>query len=150
MQSSENKLKNGQKMIGFFYMTMLYHIQLIEKKYLARHSVTTLEHPLYSQNLAQEDFYLFPWLKLKLKDTILWIQMRWSKAQWSNWRIYQKTDSRSVLHSYTNAGRSVWIQEKSTLKANNVKLLVCLLVICNWPIAKLFDPTSYLILNNEK
>ncbi|GBN39498.1 hypothetical protein AVEN_85621-2 [Araneus ventricosus] len=27
-------------------------------------------------------------------------------------------DSRSVLNSYTNAGRSVWMQEESTLKAN--------------------------------
>lgn len=28
MQSDENHLKNGQQMIGFFYMTMLHHITL--------------------------------------------------------------------------------------------------------------------------
>ncbi|GBN04599.1 hypothetical protein AVEN_148590-1 [Araneus ventricosus] len=43
------------------------HRALIVKKYLARHSVTTLEHSPYSPYLAPADFYLFPPLKLKLK-----------------------------------------------------------------------------------
>ncbi|GBL84997.1 Mariner Mos1 transposase [Araneus ventricosus] len=43
------------------------HRALIVKKYLARHSVTTLEHPPYSPDLAPADFYLFPRLKTKLK-----------------------------------------------------------------------------------
>ncbi|GBN44190.1 hypothetical protein AVEN_32140-1, partial [Araneus ventricosus] len=43
------------------------HRALIVKKYLARHSVTTLEHPPYSPDLALADFYLFPRLKMKLK-----------------------------------------------------------------------------------
>ncbi|GBO13735.1 hypothetical protein AVEN_14207-1 [Araneus ventricosus] len=43
------------------------HRALLVKKYLARHSVTTLEHPLYSPDLAPADFYLFPRLKMKLK-----------------------------------------------------------------------------------
>ncbi|GBM54149.1 hypothetical protein AVEN_67258-1 [Araneus ventricosus] len=43
------------------------HRALIGKKYLARHSVTTLEHPPYSSDLAPADFYLFPRLKMKLK-----------------------------------------------------------------------------------
>ncbi|GBN31099.1 hypothetical protein AVEN_48528-1 [Araneus ventricosus] len=34
------------------------HRALIVKKYLARHSITTLEHPLYSPDLAPADFYL--------------------------------------------------------------------------------------------
>ncbi|GBN05375.1 hypothetical protein AVEN_142317-1, partial [Araneus ventricosus] len=37
------------------------------KKYLDKHSVTTLEHPPYSPDLAPADFYLFPRLKMKLK-----------------------------------------------------------------------------------
>ncbi|GBL90722.1 hypothetical protein AVEN_219377-1 [Araneus ventricosus] len=48
------------------------HRALIVKKYLARHSITTLEHHPYSPDLAPADFYLFPRLKMKLKfDTIL-------------------------------------------------------------------------------
>ncbi|GBN93722.1 hypothetical protein AVEN_166952-1 [Araneus ventricosus] len=43
------------------------HRALIVKKYLARHSVTTLEHPPYSPDLAPADFYPFPRLKMKLK-----------------------------------------------------------------------------------
>ncbi|GBM53367.1 hypothetical protein AVEN_81921-1 [Araneus ventricosus] len=43
------------------------HRALIVKKYLARHSVTTLEQPPYSPDLAPADFYLFPRLKMKLK-----------------------------------------------------------------------------------
>ncbi|GBM10250.1 hypothetical protein AVEN_177512-1 [Araneus ventricosus] len=41
------------------------HSALIVKKYLVRHSVTTLEHPPYSPDLAPADFYLFPRLKMK-------------------------------------------------------------------------------------
>ncbi|GBM01693.1 hypothetical protein AVEN_99734-1 [Araneus ventricosus] len=43
------------------------HCALIVKKYLARHNVTTLEHPPYSPGLAPAYFYLFPRLKMKLK-----------------------------------------------------------------------------------
>ncbi|GBM59516.1 hypothetical protein AVEN_70488-1 [Araneus ventricosus] len=32
----------------------------------------------------------------------------------------QKIDSRSVLNSYTNAGRSAWMQEESTLNDNKL------------------------------
>ncbi|GBN03939.1 hypothetical protein AVEN_215441-1 [Araneus ventricosus] len=40
---------------------------LMVKKYLARHSVITLEHPPYSHDLAPSDFYVFPRLKMKLE-----------------------------------------------------------------------------------
>ncbi|GBO18478.1 hypothetical protein AVEN_231257-1 [Araneus ventricosus] len=43
------------------------HRALIVKKYLTRHSVTNLEHPPYSSDLAPADFYLLPRLKMKLK-----------------------------------------------------------------------------------
>ncbi|GBM54357.1 hypothetical protein AVEN_171083-1 [Araneus ventricosus] len=43
------------------------HHALIVKKYLACHSVATLEHLPYSPDLAPSDFYLFPQLKMKLK-----------------------------------------------------------------------------------
>ncbi|GBM36126.1 hypothetical protein AVEN_179119-1 [Araneus ventricosus] len=43
------------------------HRDLIVKKYIARHSVTTLEHHPYSPDLAPAEFYLFPRLKMKLK-----------------------------------------------------------------------------------
>ncbi|GBL53542.1 hypothetical protein AVEN_213485-1 [Araneus ventricosus] len=41
-----------------------YHLN---KKNGARHSVTTLEYPPYSPDLAPAEFYLFPRLKMKLK-----------------------------------------------------------------------------------
>ncbi|GBN31020.1 Mariner Mos1 transposase [Araneus ventricosus] len=44
------------------------HLALIVKKYLARHSVTPQEHPPYSPDLAPADFYMFPGLKMKLKE----------------------------------------------------------------------------------
>ncbi|GBO01766.1 hypothetical protein AVEN_228263-1 [Araneus ventricosus] len=63
MKSDENDLKNLQQMIGFF----IRQCSLNVKKYLAGHSVTTLVHPPYSSDLEPADFYLFPWLKMKLK-----------------------------------------------------------------------------------
>lgn len=43
------------------------HRSLMVKQYLAKHNVTTLEHPPYSPDLAPPDFYLFPRLKMALK-----------------------------------------------------------------------------------
>jgi len=37
------------------------------KDFLAKNSVTTLEHPPYSFDQASADFYLFPQLKTALK-----------------------------------------------------------------------------------
>jgi hypothetical protein len=39
---------------------------VLVKDFLAKNSVTTLEHPPYSPQLALADFYLFPWLKSAL------------------------------------------------------------------------------------
>jgi len=38
------------------------------KDSLAKNSVTALEHPPYSPDLASADFYLFPHLKSALKE----------------------------------------------------------------------------------
>ena len=43
------------------------HCSLTVKKYLVRHSDSTLKRPPYSPNLAPADFYLFHWVKMKLK-----------------------------------------------------------------------------------
>ncbi|GBL93422.1 hypothetical protein AVEN_219528-1 [Araneus ventricosus] len=45
------------------------HRVLIVKKYLARHSVTTLDHPPYSPGLAPADFYLFPRAENEIERT---------------------------------------------------------------------------------
>ncbi|GBM48584.1 hypothetical protein AVEN_99017-1 [Araneus ventricosus] len=92
------------------------HSALIMKKYLTRHSVTTLEHPPYSPDLAPADFYLFPRQKMKWKGNRFVDSDEVIENNWTS----QKMDSRSVLNSYTNAGRSVWMQEESTLKANKL------------------------------
>jgi len=43
------------------------HRLLFVKDFLAKNSVTTLEHPPHSPELAAVDFYLFPRLKSALK-----------------------------------------------------------------------------------
>ena len=43
------------------------HRSLLVKQYLAKHGVTTLEHPPYSPDLAPCDFYLFPRIKKAIK-----------------------------------------------------------------------------------
>lgn len=43
------------------------HRSLLVRNYLAKHNVTTLEHPPYSPDLAPADFFLFPRLKSSLK-----------------------------------------------------------------------------------
>lgn len=43
------------------------HGSLLVRNYLAKHSVTALEHPPYSPDLAPADFFLFPRLKTSLK-----------------------------------------------------------------------------------
>jgi hypothetical protein len=43
------------------------HRSVLVKGFLAKNSVTTLEHPTYYRDLAPADFYLFPGLKSSLK-----------------------------------------------------------------------------------
>ncbi|GBM84179.1 hypothetical protein AVEN_61028-1 [Araneus ventricosus] len=75
------------------------HRALIVQKYLARHSVTTLEHPPYFPDIAPADVYLFPRLKMKLKghrsvdsDEVIENVTKQLKDD-------SKIDSRSVLNS---------------------------------------------------
>ncbi|GBL94102.1 hypothetical protein AVEN_185057-1 [Araneus ventricosus] len=50
-----------------FVCTWFQKCYQLNKKNSARRSVTTLEHPPYSSDLAPADIYLFPRLKRKLK-----------------------------------------------------------------------------------
>ncbi|UYV80240.1 hypothetical protein LAZ67_18002128 [Cordylochernes scorpioides] len=43
------------------------HSSLTVRRFLAKNNVCVLNHPPYSPDLAQCDFYLFPKIKLKLK-----------------------------------------------------------------------------------
>jgi transposase len=43
------------------------HLSVLVKDFLAKKKVTTLEHPLYSPDLATAEVYLFPQLKSPLK-----------------------------------------------------------------------------------
>jgi len=45
------------------------HNALSFKKFLTKHKITVLEHPLYSTDLAPCDFFLFPKIKSALKGT---------------------------------------------------------------------------------
>ena len=46
------------------------HRSVLVKDFLAKSSVTTLDHPPYSHNLAAADFYLFPLLKSALNGQL--------------------------------------------------------------------------------
>ena len=48
------------------------HSALIVHEFLARNSITVLEHPPYSPDLAPCDFFLFPKCKLVLRGHHLW------------------------------------------------------------------------------
>ncbi|GBO00561.1 hypothetical protein AVEN_165514-1 [Araneus ventricosus] len=68
IQTDENDLKKWATNDWFLlHDNAPPHRVLIVKKYLSRHSVTTMEHPPYSPDLAPVDFYLFPRLQMKLK-----------------------------------------------------------------------------------
>jgi [histone H3]-lysine36 N-dimethyltransferase SETMAR len=45
------------------------HNALSVKQFLAKHSITLMEHPPYSPDLAPCDFFLFPKIKVELKGT---------------------------------------------------------------------------------
>ncbi|GBM83745.1 hypothetical protein AVEN_189708-1 [Araneus ventricosus] len=57
----------NKRLVSFTGQCSTIYGTLIVKKYLARHSVITLEHPSYSPDLAPAEFYPFPRLKMKLK-----------------------------------------------------------------------------------
>jgi len=43
------------------------HTALSVSRFLTKHNVTVLPHPLYSPDLSMCVFFLFPWLKKELK-----------------------------------------------------------------------------------
>ena len=67
IQSDENDLKIGQQMIVFFTQQCSNTSRFDCEKVFKRHSDTTLKHPPHSSCLAPVHFYLFSWLKMKLK-----------------------------------------------------------------------------------
>ncbi|UYV60991.1 hypothetical protein LAZ67_1003019 [Cordylochernes scorpioides] len=77
----------GQTITGEYYLNVLKqyrdedswcllhdnapsHSSLTVRRFLAKNNVCVLNHPPYSPDLAQCDFYLFPKIKLKLKDKV--------------------------------------------------------------------------------
>jgi hypothetical protein len=54
--------------IGFSSMTMLQQTRcLLSSSFLTQKSITEMEHPPYSPELAPDDFWLFPEIKSALK-----------------------------------------------------------------------------------
>ena len=122
-QSNKNDLKNGQQIIGFFYTiiaTTTLHSDC-EKVHFQTQCYYSRKSSPY---LTPGGFYLFPELKMKLKGHRFVDSNEVIKNWWRNWRTSQKMDCRSVLDNFMNAERSVQMQEESTLKTNNVKLLL--------------------------
>jgi len=53
--------------MGFSTMTMLLLKRCPIKQFLAKKSITEVEHPSYSPDLTPNDFWLFPKIKSALK-----------------------------------------------------------------------------------
>jgi histone-lysine N-methyltransferase SETMAR len=47
----------------------LSHTSLVVQKFLTKKNISATTQPLYSPDLAQSDFWLFPTLKMGLKET---------------------------------------------------------------------------------
>lgn len=87
------------------------HRTLIEKNYLARQTIITLEKSPYFPDLAQVDLYLFPRLKIKLK------RRRTVDSDDMNENAMKLLKDISQYGTQQcNAGRSVCMQTESTLK----------------------------------
>ena len=95
------------------------HRSLLVKQYLAKHGVTTLEHPPYSPDLAPCDFYLFP----RIKNAISRAPMKLKVLRYPRLPVYRKPATRSVSRSYTGVGRSASLPKDSTLKEMLFKFL---------------------------
>ena len=71
---------------------------------LFKDNVTTLQHPPYSPDLGEADFYLFPLLKSALKRRHSCYTLRMRRKSWKG---FHKTASRNVSNNFTVAGKSV-------------------------------------------
>jgi transposase len=68
MRSEGNAPKNGKTNSWFLlHDNAPAHQSVLAKDFLAKNNVTTLQHPPYSPDLGETDFYLFPLLKSALK-----------------------------------------------------------------------------------
>jgi len=68
MRSEGNAPKNGEPTVGFYlHDNTPAHGSVLIKHFSAKNNVTTLQHPPYSPDLAQADFYLVPREKSALK-----------------------------------------------------------------------------------
>jgi hypothetical protein len=61
------------------------HTALSIREFLAKKNIPTLPHPPYSSDLAPCDFYLFPKLKSKLKNSSFSDCNRWAKNTRRKW-----------------------------------------------------------------
>jgi hypothetical protein len=68
MRSEGKTLKIGEPALYFYFTTMLQHTgRFWVKDLLSKNNVTTLQHHLYSSDLAAAHFYPFTQLKSSLK-----------------------------------------------------------------------------------
>lgn len=81
------------------------HWLLMGKKYLAKHKVTALEHPLYSPDPSP--LFPCPWLQVFWKENGWWELRKSLKKQQEQWQRYQQIISRNASESSANVGQSV-------------------------------------------
>jgi len=74
------------------------------RKFLATKQITVLEHPAYSPDLAPNDFFLFPTIKVNWKEHILMTLITSGVKRRQLWRPFHKTSSKIVLKGGSGAG----------------------------------------------
>ena len=83
--------------------------------------MTSLEHPPYSPGLAPADFYLFPQLKLKLKERRFCDDTDIIKNVTEKLKRLSQNGFRNVSNTSTVVCRSVYLHKGAILKEMKLK-----------------------------
>jgi hypothetical protein len=83
------------------------HKALSVKQFLAQNSITETEHSSYSPDLAQNDLWLFPKIKLALRRWRFQDTEDVRKMWWRYWKLFHNRSSKNVSNSGSIVGLSV-------------------------------------------
>jgi hypothetical protein len=81
------------------------HKELSVKQFMAQKSITEMEHPLYSPDLALNDLWLFPKIKSVLKGRRFQDSEDIKKCDY-HWKLFNNRSSKNVSNSGSIIGLS--------------------------------------------